>query len=165
MTTSSTVNGNGQSNWTLISEPWITPACRSRKPMKMERPVVRRRTPAAPRTSHTRGCEVMGTLKRPGGILIVGAIAFMLSMLAVGMTAAQEAAPPPAPAAAAPKIDTGDTAWVLTSSALVLAMTMPGLALFYGGLVRNKNVLGTIMHSFIILCLVSVMWVLWCYSL
>src|SRR5207244_1989261 len=80
-------------------------------------------------------------------------------------TAAQVAAPSPAPAATAPKIDTGDTAWVLTSSALVLAMTMPGLALFYGGLVRNKNVLGTIMHSFIILCLVSVMWVLWGYSL
>jgi Amt family ammonium transporter len=87
-------------------------------------------------------------------------------MLAVGGTAAQEAAPPPSmPAAAALKVDTGDTAWVLTSSALVLAMTMPGLALFYGGLVRNKNVLGTIMHSFIILCLVSVMWVLWGYSL
>src|SRR5438094_5021688 len=87
-------------------------------------------------------------------------------MFAVGGTAAQEAAPPPsAPAAAAPKVDTGDTAWVLTSSALVLAMTMPGLALFYGGLVRNKNVLGTIMHSFVILCLVSVIWVLWGYSL
>ena len=107
----------------------------------------------------------MGILKKPGGILAVGLVAFMLCMFAVSMTAAQVAAPPPAPAAAAPKIDTGDTAWVLTSSALVLAMTMPGLALFYGGLVRNKNVLGTIMHSFIILCLVSVMWVLWGYSL
>jgi len=63
------------------------------------------------------------------------------------------------------KIDTGDTAWVLTSSALVMAMTLPGLALFYGGLVRNKNVLGTIMHSAIILCVVSLVWVLWGYSL
>jgi len=90
--------------------------------------------------------------KKPGGILAVGAAAFLLWMFAVGGTAAQEAAPPPsAPAAAAPKVDTGDTAWVLTSSAMVLAMTMPGLALFYGGLVRNKNVLGTIMHSFVIL--------------
>src|SRR5438093_13635889 len=89
----------------------------------------------------------------------------MLCMLSVSMTAAQVAAPSPAPAAAAPKVDTGDTAWVLTSSALVLAMTMPGLALFYGGLVRNKNVLGTIMHSFVILCLVSVIWVLLGYSL
>src|SRR5207244_12051652 len=100
------------------------------------------------------------------GILAVGAAAFLLWMFAVGGTAAQQAAPPPsAPAAAAPKVDTGDTAWVLTSSALVLAMTMPGLALFYGGLVRNKNVLGTIMHSFVILCLFIVIWVLWGYRL
>jgi Amt family ammonium transporter len=73
---------------------------------------------------------------------------------------------PAAPAAPAPpKIDTGDTAWVLTSSALVLLMTAPGLALFYGGMVRQKNALGTIMHSFIILALISVQWVLWGYSL
>src|SRR5437867_12040525 len=112
------------------------------------------------------GCGAMERRKKPGGILAVGAAAFLLWMFAVGGTAAQQAAPPPsAPAAAAPKVDTGDTAWVLTSSALVLAMTMPGLALFYGGLVRNKNVLGTIMHSFVILCLVSVLWVLWGYSL
>jgi Amt family ammonium transporter len=102
---------------------------------------------------------------KPGGILAVGAVAFLICMLAVSVTAAQEAASPAAPATAAPKIDTGDTAWVLTSSALVLAMTMPGLALFYGGLVRNKNVLGTIMHSLVILCLISVIWVLWGYSL
>jgi len=63
------------------------------------------------------------------------------------------------------KIDTGDTAWVLTSSALVLAMTMPGLALFYGGLVRSKNVLGTIVQSLAILALVSLIWVLFGYSL
>ena len=61
-------------------------------------------------------------------------------------------------------IDTGDTAWVLTSAALVMLMT-PGLALFYGGLVRRKNVLSTIMHSFFILGLVSVTWVLWGYTL
>jgi ammonium transporter, Amt family len=58
-----------------------------------------------------------------------------------------------------------DTAWVLISSALVLAMILPGLALFYGGLVRSKNVLGTIMQSFVILCLVSVLWILLGYSL
>lgn len=62
-------------------------------------------------------------------------------------------------------IDTGDTAWVLVSSALVLAMVLPGLALFYGGLVRSKNVLATIMHSVVILCLVSVIWLLFGYSL
>ncbi len=62
-------------------------------------------------------------------------------------------------------INAGDTAWVLTSSALVLAMIVPGLALFYGGMVRSKNVLSTMMHSFISICIVSVVWVLWGYSL
>jgi Amt family ammonium transporter len=64
-----------------------------------------------------------------------------------------------------PQINTGDTGWILTSSALVLLMTIPGLFLFYGGLVRGKNVLGTIMHSFVIVALISVQWVLWGYSL
>lgn len=62
-------------------------------------------------------------------------------------------------------ISGADTAWVLVSAVLVLAMTVPGLALFYGGLVRSKNVLGTIMHTFVILCLVSLLWVLLGYSL
>jgi Amt family ammonium transporter len=79
--------------------------------------------------------------------------------------AAPAAAPAPAPAAPAAKIDKGDTAWMLTSSALVLLMTAPGLALFYGGLVRQKNALATIMHSFIIMALISIQWVLWGYSL
>ena len=64
-----------------------------------------------------------------------------------------------------PQIDTGDTAWILMSSALVLCMTLPGLALFYGGLVRSKNVLGTIMHTAVILCMISLVWILWGYSL
>ncbi|MDR4484251.1 MAG: ammonium transporter [Nitrospirales bacterium] len=64
-----------------------------------------------------------------------------------------------------PKIDTGDTAWILMSSALVLCMTLPGLALFYGGLVRRKNVLGTIMHTMVILCVISLFWILCGYSL
>ncbi len=62
------------------------------------------------------------------------------------------------------EIDSGDTAWVLVSAALVMLMT-PGLAFFYGGLVRRKNVLSTIMHSLFILGLVSVTWVLWGYTL
>ncbi len=62
-------------------------------------------------------------------------------------------------------ISAGDTAWVLTSSALVLAMILPGLALFYGGMVRSKNVLSTMMHSFAALCIVSIVWVFWGYSL
>ncbi len=78
--------------------------------------------------------------------------------------AVQEAAPAEA-APAPPKIDTGDTAWVLTSTALVLLMTAPGLAIFYGGMVRRKNILGTVMQSFIILALISVQWVLYGYTL
>ena len=79
-------------------------------------------------------------------------------------------APAPAPAAPsaaapAPKIDKGDTAWMLTSAALVLMMTIPGLFLFYGGLVRGKNALGTIMQSFIIVALITIQWVLFGYSL
>jgi Amt family ammonium transporter len=63
------------------------------------------------------------------------------------------------------RVNTGDTAWMLTSSALVLMMTGPGLALFYGGLVRRKNVLGTMMHCFILMALVSVLWAIVGYSL
>jgi len=70
-----------------------------------------------------------------------------------------------AAAAAAPTFDTGDTAWILTSTALVLMMTIPGLFLFYGGLVRSKNVLSTVMHSFFCAGLISVTWVLYGYSL
>lgn len=91
--------------------------------------------------------------------------------------------PPPAPAAAATaapqpacdasakppilsncKTDSGDTAWMLTSMALVLMMTIPGLALFYGGMVRRKNVLATVMQSFAITCLVTVLWMVIGYS-
>lgn len=65
---------------------------------------------------------------------------------------------------AAPKIEFGDTSWVLISTALVMLMT-PALGFFYGGLVRKKNVLSTIMHSFFTLAVVSVVWVLWGYTL
>lgn len=64
-----------------------------------------------------------------------------------------------------PEINPADTAWMLTASALVLMMAVPGLALFYGGQVRSKNALGTMLHSLVILCLVSLLWVLWGYSL
>ena len=83
--------------------------------------------------------------------------------LALGLEATTPKATFAEPMAAA--VSGADTAWVLVSSALVLAMTVPGLALFYGGLVRSKNVLGTIMHSFVILCVVSLFWVLFGYSL
>lgn len=61
-------------------------------------------------------------------------------------------------------MDTGDTAWMLVASALVLLMT-PGLAFFYGGLVRNKNIVNTMMLSFMSMAVSSVVWVLWGYSL
>ncbi len=64
----------------------------------------------------------------------------------------------------APQINSGDTAWILVSSALVMAMTLPGLALFYGGLVRTKNVLATIGQSAAILCVVTLVWILWGYT-
>ena len=84
---------------------------------------------------------------------------------------ASEAASPPGAAAPAttpapePKVDTGDTAWMLASTALVLLMTVPGLALFYGGMVRKKNVLATLMQSFSICALVTVLWMVVGYSL
>jgi Amt family ammonium transporter len=73
--------------------------------------------------------------------------------------------PTPEPSTPEPQVDKGDTAWILTSSALVLMMTIPGLFLFYGGLVRGKNILGTIMQSFVVVGLISIQWVLWGYSL
>jgi ammonium transporter, Amt family len=85
--------------------------------------------------------------------------------MAPAVTPPASGVPSPAPPAAQPKIDKGDTAWMLTSSALVLMMTIPGLFLFYGGLVRRRNVLGTIMHSFIIVAVITIQWALWGYSL
>ncbi len=67
--------------------------------------------------------------------------------------------------AQADTLDTGDTAWVLTSTALVLFMTLPGLALFYGGLVRAKNVLSVLVQCFVIACVVSILWVIYGYSI
>ncbi len=107
----------------------------------------------------------MPTITRKRGVICVLSILAVLALST--LLFAQQASPPAAatPPAAPPKIDTGDTAWMLTSTALVLLMTAPGLALFYGGLVRRKNALATIMQSFIILALISVQWVLWGYSL
>ncbi len=65
----------------------------------------------------------------------------------------------------ADELNSGDTPWILTSTALVLFMTLPGLALFYGGLVRSKNVLSVLMQCFSIACLISVCWVVYGYSL
>jgi Amt family ammonium transporter len=66
---------------------------------------------------------------------------------------------------AAPQLSAGDTAWIITATALVLFMTLPGLALFYGGLVRARNLLSVLMHCFSICCVVSVLWLVIAYSL
>ena len=68
-------------------------------------------------------------------------------------------------AAAPPTPDKGDTAWMLVSTILVLLMILPGLALFYGGLVRSKNMLSVLTQSLVITCIVMVVWALWGYSM
>jgi Amt family ammonium transporter len=100
------------------------------------------------------------------GLLVFAGMLIIVAFTAIAPVFAEEREAPSATVAApVPKMDTGDTAWVLMSTALVLAMIVPGLALFYGGLVRSKNVLGTIMHSLVILCVISLTWILWGYSL
>jgi Amt family ammonium transporter len=89
------------------------------------------------------------------------AAAFLMTVPALAW--AEEAAGAVVETAAA--VDTGDTAWVLASAALVMLMTIPGLALFYGGLARKKNVLSTIMYSFFAMVVISLQWSMWGYSL
>jgi Amt family ammonium transporter len=84
-----------------------------------------------------------------------GALGGLVALLSGAPAFAQDAA----------KLDAGNTAWMLTSTALVLMMTIPGLALFYGGMVRKKNVLATVMQSFAITCLVTLLWFILGYSL
>src|SRR3569623_3231108 len=117
-----------------------------------------------------------------GLILRIGAFtASYAQTTAPGAAPAAPAAAAPAAAPAAPKpacdssakppilkdctTNSGDTAWMLTSTALVLMMTIPVLALFYGGMVRKKNVLATVMQSFAITCLVTVLWFVVGYSI
>jgi Amt family ammonium transporter len=85
-------------------------------------------------------------------------LSLLASMFIVGVAFAEEPAP------SIPKMDSGDTSWLLISAALVMLMT-PGLALFYGGMVRTKNVLGTIMQSFIALGVIPIQWAFYGYSL
>ncbi|OEZ28552.1 ammonium transporter [Variovorax boronicumulans] len=84
---------------------------------------------------------------------------------AAAAPAAAEAAPAAPAAAPAPKVDSGDTAWMLTSTLLVILMTIPGLALFYGGLGRSKNMLSVLMQVFVIFSLISLLWAIYGYSL
>jgi Amt family ammonium transporter len=107
-------------------------------------------------------------------LLAVLAAALMLPLASVAQGTPMATAATPLAAAAAPteptvvgfdKISAGDTAWMLSSSALVLMMTVPGLALFYAGMVRKKNVLATLVQSFAITCLVTILWWVVGYSL
>jgi Amt family ammonium transporter len=99
--------------------------------------------------------EVIMKVKAFSTAVMAGSLALMTPLLAL----AEEAAAP-----AAPTLNTGDTAWMLISSALVLLM-LPGLALFYGGMVRSKNVLSTMMHSFVVMGLVAVQWLVIGYTI
>jgi Amt family ammonium transporter len=117
----------------------------------------------------TGGCKVgkegMQAMRHKKPLAFVLATLPMLAAMAV---VAAESAPAPAaveaPAIPVPGIDTGDTAWMLASAGLVLLMT-PGLALFYGGLVRRKNVLSVLMQCFMAMCLVTLVWVTLGYTL
>ncbi len=93
---------------------------------------------------------------------VVAALAVMILAYVDPALAQEAAAEAPAPE---PTLSAGDTAWMLTSTALVLMMTIPGLALFYGGMVRKKNVLATVMQSFATTCIVTIVWMVIAYSL
>ncbi|MFD1704822.1 ammonium transporter [Methylopila henanensis] len=101
-----------------------------------------------------------------GSVLRWGAPALTAGLMMAVAAYAQDAAAPAAEAAApAPTVDKGDVAWMMVSSVLVLFMTIPGLALFYGGLVRAKNMLSVLMQVSAIACLMMVVWIVYGYSL
>ena len=97
------------------------------------------------------------------GRMACGALVALSMLGAASSALAQDVAS--VPVTSAPALNTGDTAWMLTSMVLVLFMTLPGLALFYGGLVRSKNVLSVLMQCFAITSLITVLWVLYGYTL
>ena len=105
------------------------------------------------------------TLKKISSAGLLALAALIIGLIIADGAFAQTAAPAAAAAPPPPKLDSGDTAWMLTATALVLMMTIPGLGLFYGGMVRKKNVLSTVMQSFAITCLVTVLWMMIGYSL
>jgi Amt family ammonium transporter len=99
---------------------------------------------------------------KPAGILLGVLFALCLTFIALDVALAEMAAPA---AAAEPTVNKGDTAWMLSATVLVLLMTIPGLALFYGGLVRTKNALSVLMWVFYAVCVVTIIWVLFGYSM
>src|SRR6266404_306937 len=111
------------------------------------------------RTGAFEGMESMGVFLQRTLLAAAGMFLWTVAALAQQTPGAAAAAP------AASALNTGDTAWMLTSVALVLMMTIPGLALFYGGMVRKMNVLATVMQSFAVTCLVTVLWTVVTYSM
>jgi len=105
------------------------------------------------------------TLKKLIGAGMAGLTALAFAVLLIDPALAQQAAPAAAPAAPAIVPNKGDNAWMLVSTVLVLLMTIPGLALFYGGLVRPKNMLSVLAHVFYSVCIVAIIWVIYGYSL
>ena len=101
----------------------------------------------------------------PRRVLSAAPITFLWTVAALAQQTPEAAAPAAAMPPPVGGLNTGDTAWMLTSTALVLMMTIPGLALFYGGMVRKMNVLATVMQSFAVTCLVTVLWTVVSYSL
>ncbi len=98
-------------------------------------------------------------------LLCIGGLVFAEEQAATPPAAEQVVPTQPAPPAPAPlKVDTGDTAWMIVATALVMLMTIPGLALFYGGLSKRKDTLNTIAMSFVTFCIVSVLWVIYGYT-
>ncbi len=100
---------------------------------------------------------------------VVAVLLIFAAFCAPALVMAEETvAPAPAAAAAAaapaPKIDTGDTAWMIVATALVMLMSIPGLALFYGGLAKRKDALNTMAMTFVTFCIVSVLWVIYGYT-
>ena len=89
--------------------------------------------------------------KRPSKVVAIGLVGSLCALAE--------------PALAADELNSGDTAWMLTSALLVLMMTIPGIALFYGGMVRKKNVLATLMQSFAVCCMATIIWMVIGYSL
>ena len=96
---------------------------------------------------------------------VVSAQSTAASAPAAAAAPAADAASAPAAAASAPTVNKGDTAWMLVSTALVIMMSIPGLALFYGGLVRSKNMLSMLMQVMVTFSLIVVLWCLYGYSL
>ncbi len=100
--------------------------------------------------------------------LVVAVFLVLAALCAPALVMAEEAVPTPAAVpsttAPAPKIDTGDTAWMIVATALVMLMSIPGLALFYGGLAKTKDALNTMAMTFVTFCIVSLLWVIYGYT-